>query len=193
MESEAKKGFLVIGILIFICLAVTAGVVILGWYWFENNDVFEMTNGNYPGTPIDIDRNEFEAYIKSLGYTCEDKPTKTFVDFEYFNCGKQIQGESFNLFITYSKSQNKPLSLSLSIQKSENKGQKEVIAKVFSELARIPYSGSHPDEAASWVVQWMEIKDFDSFTVSKGIAGVSFSILIYADQYELMIGSDYSD
>jgi hypothetical protein len=187
--AEAKKGFLAIGIIIFICIAITAVLAFLGWSWLRKSGMLDLYNASYSRTPIEIERGELEYFIKSLDYTCDGETTSSYDDYETVLCSRQIQGESFNLAVTYSK--NQPVSLNLSIKKRENVEQKEIITVVFSELVRIPYKGSNPDKAAVWINQCVEFEDIDSLTSSISISDISFTYYMYAGQYQLTITSAY--
>ena len=189
---EAKKGFLAIGIILFLCLAATAGVGILGWSWLKYSGRLDAVNQDYSITPIDIERSEFESFIKSIGYACDAEKTTSYGDFETFSCGKQIQDESFALMVSYSRKQNKPVFMYLSIPQSENKKQKEIVASEFSAMMRIPYKGSHPDWAAAWIGKCMAFEDADLLTVTKAVSGVTFSYFTYAGAYQLTISSNYA-
>jgi hypothetical protein len=191
MEPETKKGFLAIGVILSVCLCVAAVLAFLGWNWWNNSGLANMVNQGMNRPPIDMERSEFEAYLKNLGYACDDKPTSEYGDYEIVNCGKKIQGESFTLTVTYSKKHNQPVSMTAAVKMSDSQGQAEIIAREFTELVRIPYKGSRPDEAAAWMNHCWEFDDIDSLTVTKTISDVTFSFLMYAGQYQLVIGSKY--
>ncbi len=63
---EAKKGFLAIGIILFVCICAAAVVAFLGWTWFNNSGLAKMIEQGYSRPPIEIERTEFESYINSL-------------------------------------------------------------------------------------------------------------------------------
>jgi hypothetical protein len=191
MEPEAKKGFLAIGVILSICLCAAAALAFLGWNWWNNSGLANMVNQGMNRPPIDMERSEFEAFINSLKYSCDDKKTTSYGDYEIIYCSKQIQGATFHLGITYSRKHNKPVSLNLNVNIPADDGQEEVIATAFAELVRIPYKGSNPDEAAAWMNRCWEFENIDSLSVAKTVSDVTFSFFMYAGQYQLAIGSKF--
>ncbi len=188
---EAKKGFLAIGIIVFICLCGAAVLAFLGWNWLKNSGLDKMIEQGYSRPPMQIDRTEFEAYIDSLEYSCDGDKTTSYGDYEIASCSKQIQGVTFNLGITYSRKHNKPVSLNLNVNIPAGDGREDIIAAAFAEMVRIPYQGSKPDEAAAWMNQCWKFDKVDTLSVSKTISDVTFSFFMYAGQYQLAIGSKY--
>jgi hypothetical protein len=188
---EAKKGFLAIGIILFICLAAAAVVAFLGWAWWNNSGMASMINQSMNRPPMDIDRTEFDSYIKGLEYSCDGEKPTSYGDYENVICSRQIQGMTFNLAITYSRKTNQPISMVLNLNVPAGDGREKIIAAAFAELVRIPYEGSKPDEAAAWMNQCWEFDEVDTLSVSKTISGVTFSFFMYAGQYQLSIGSIY--
>jgi hypothetical protein len=187
---EAKKGFLAIGVMLLICLAAGAILAFFGWSRLSSSGLLNAFTQNFERPPIDIERSEFEAYINDLGYACEIAEITAYGDFEFFTCTRQIQGETFDLGITYSKKLNQLISANVSVSQSGNAGQKEIVAAVFAELARIPYKGSNPDEAAAWMNQCMKFEGVDTFNSTKSISGVTFAFYLYGGRYQLAIGSE---
>jgi hypothetical protein len=140
--------------------------------------------------PIAIERSEFEAYISDLGYACDSAEIPAYGDFEFFACAKQMQGETFDLGVTYSKKLNQLITANVSVSQSGTEGQKEIVAAAFAELARIPYKGADPDAAAAWMNQCMEFEGIDTLDSTKSISGVTFTFYLYGGRYQMAIGSE---
>jgi hypothetical protein len=187
---EAKKGFLAIGIIVFVCICAAAVLAFLGWNWLNNSGALNAFTQGFSTPPIAIERSEFEAYIDNLGYVCDSAEIPAYGDFEFFACTKQMQGETFDLGVTYSKKLNQLISANASVSQSGTEGQKEIVAAAFAELARIPYKGSKPDEAAAWMIQCMKFEGIDTLNSTKSISGVTFAFYLYEGRYQLAIGSE---
>ncbi len=189
---EAKKGFLAIGIILFVCICAAAVLAFIGWNWWKNSGLADMISQGMNRPPMEIERVEFEGFIQSLEYSCDNEKTTSYGDYDVVYCSKQIQGEIFNLGITYSRKYNKPVSLNLNVNIPAKDGNEEVITAAFAELVRIPYQGSRPDEAAAWMNHCWGFDGVDTLSVAKTISDVTFSFFMYADQYQLSIGSKYA-
>ncbi len=188
---EDKKGILTTGIVLFLCVAATAVLVVVGWTRLNTPGATTLSLKLFTQPPIDIKGNEFDAFIRSLGYACDDEKTLTSREVSSLSCTRQVQDYIFTLEITYSRKEKKPFSVDLSVNQSDREGQIDVIAGVFSDLIRIPYKGSYPDTAASWMNDCWDFRDIDSLTSSKEISGVTFLFSTYNDQYRLTIGTKY--
>jgi hypothetical protein len=188
---EDKKGILTTGIVLFLCVAATAVLVVVGWTRLNTPGATTLSRKLFTQPPIDIEGNEFDAFIRGLGYACDDEKTLTSREVSSLSCTRQVQDYIFTLEITYSRKEKKPFSVDLSVNQSDREGQIEVIAGVFSDLIRIPYKGSYPDAAASWMNDCWDFRDIDSLTSSKEISGVTFLFSTYNDQYRLTIGTKY--
>jgi hypothetical protein len=188
---DAKKVFLAIGIIFFFCICVAAVLAFLGLVWVKNSGVVDVKSQSSTKPSIEIERSELDAYLQNLDYACGEEMTPSAGELDYIACSKQSHGESFSLSIAYSKETHKPVSLVLFFQPSGNGEQKENIASVFSEVIRIPYKGSNPDEAAAWIKKCMEMEEGE-INISKRISDVRFSFYkLYEGRYMLDIRSDY--
>jgi hypothetical protein len=188
---EDKRGILMAGIVLLICMAAMAVLVVVGWTRLNAPGATGLIQNLFTQPPIDMEGNEFDAFIRGLGYACDDEKTLTSREVAALSCTRQVEDYIFTLEITYSRKENKPFSVDLSVNQSDREGQIEVIAGVFSDLIRIPYKGSYPDAAASWMNDCWDFRDIDSLTSSKEISGVTFLFSTYDGRYRLTIGTKY--